>query len=156
MHRPRGAMAPTACWPCRPHSNNRLLPPATNPPSLPSTRQPSPPAFGGSGVRTGGPESQFFPPHTTFSGPNAAHEWVRSRLLWSQTKGKVSKTSCAMAANIGEVQGHGDSAAWKAQKSNVLRIFEEFRVSTPQITGLYPSRWDDLTEEVAAACATLC
>ena len=33
-----------------------------------------------------------------------------------------------MAANIGEVQGHGDSAAWKAQKSNVLRIFEEFRV----------------------------
>ena len=37
----------------------------------------------------------------------------------------------------------------------MLRIFEEFRVSTPQITGLYPSRWDDLTEEVAAACATL-
>ena len=46
-----------------------------------------------------------------------------------------------MAANIGEVQGHGDSAAWKAQKSNVLRIFEAFRVSTPEITELYPSGW---------------
>ena len=53
-----------------------------------------------------------------------------------------------MAANIGEVQGHGDSAAWKAQKSNVLRIFEAFRVNTPEITELYPSGWDELTEEV--------
>ena len=61
-----------------------------------------------------------------------------------------------MTANIGEVQGHGDNAAWKTQKSKVLRIFEEFRVSTPQTTGLYPSRWGDLTEEVVAVCATLC
>ena len=61
-----------------------------------------------------------------------------------------SADSCVMAARIGEVQGHGDSAAWKAQKSNVLRIFEEFRVSTstPEITALYPSKWDDLTEKV--------
>ena len=99
-----------------------------------------------------GPTGHFF--HTTFqtqlmSGSGAGYYGARP-------EDKVSKTSCAMAANIGEVQGHGDSAAWKAQKSNVLRIFEEFRVSTPQITGLYPSRWDDLTEEVAAACATLC
>ena len=36
----------------------------------------------------------------------------------------------------------------------MLRIFEEFRVSTPQITGLYPSRWDLflLSQLYSASC----
>ena len=59
-------------------------------------------------------------------------------------------------ANIGEVQGHGDSAAWNAQKANVLRIFEAFRVSTPEVLELYPSPWSDLSEEVGSLrCAVV-
>ena len=87
--------------------------------------------------------------------------WVRSSD--GGCRSALSGDAGEMAA-IGEMQGSGNSAAWNAQKVNVLRVFEEFRNSKPELTEQYPTPWSDLPEEVLVArardrafdCACVC
>ena len=54
----------------------------------------------------------------------------------------------AAAAAAGVVSAHGQSNSWSKQQQNVLRIWEEFRTSKPEITALLPQPWNNLSEEV--------
>jgi hypothetical protein len=53
-----------------------------------------------------------------------------------------------MADAVGVVSAHGQSDSWSGQQRNVLRIWELFRMSKPEITALLPLPWNQLSEEV--------
>ena len=54
----------------------------------------------------------------------------------------------AAQANAGSVRGKGSSSSWTSQQSNVIRIFNLFRLYSPDVSQLLPSPWDELPEDV--------
>ena len=46
------------------------------------------------------------------------------------------------------LDAHGSSTSWSSQRKNHLRIFERFRTSSPEVTALYPTEWEQLDEAI--------
>jgi hypothetical protein len=53
-----------------------------------------------------------------------------------------------MAEEKDTISGRGVSAKWTSNQSNVIRIFNLFRLSNPVVTNLLPLPWDELTEDL--------
>jgi hypothetical protein len=46
-----------------------------------------------------------------------------------------------------ELLSTGFSPSWQQSKTNVLRVFEQFRKSTPELEKMFPKPWDQMSED---------
>jgi hypothetical protein len=53
-----------------------------------------------------------------------------------------------VAQTAGSVSGRGSSSSWTQQQNNVIRIFNLFRLYSPDVARKLPAPWDELSEEI--------
>ncbi len=53
-----------------------------------------------------------------------------------------------VAQTAGSVSGRGSSSSWTQQQKNVIRIFNLFRLYSPDVARKLPAPWDELPEEI--------